>query len=153
MKPTNRNLALVLGLLLLVIVLSPFVIGMLMGNMMASGMMGSGMMGNMMGSDMMGNMTGSDMMGNMMGSGQMSGWTWGAMLALNSLRMIAILAALIVGGLLLLRSLTDRSSRRDERGATALELLQRRYAAGDISQADYERMRQELLPLPTLQPR
>lgn len=148
MKPTNRNLALVLGLLLLVIVLSPFVIGMLMGNMMASGMMG-----NMMGSGMTGNMTGSMMGSGMMGSGQIGGWTWGLMLALSSLRTIAILAALIVGGVLLLRSLTDLSSRRGETGTTPLALLQRRYAAGDISQAEYERMRQELLPLPTLQPR
>ncbi|HEY0736089.1 MAG TPA: SHOCT domain-containing protein [Herpetosiphonaceae bacterium] len=143
MKLTNRQLFFMLALLILVIVLLPIVIGMLVGNVMASGMMG-----NMMGSGMMG----SGMPGNMMGSGQMSGGSWGVMLALSSLRMIAILAALIVGGLLLVRSLTDLSSRRGD-GATALELLQRRYAAGQLTQAEYERMRQELLPPATLQPR
>lgn len=139
MKLTNRQLIFMLGLLILVIVVLPIVIGMLMGNMLASGMMGSGMMGNMA--------------GNMMSSGQISGGSWGVMLALGSLRMIAILAALIVGGLLLVRSLTDLSARRGERGTTALELLQRRYAVGDITQAEYERMRQELMPPATLQPR
>ena len=95
MKPTTRNLVLVLALLLLMIVLLPIVIGMLMGNMMASGMMGSGMMGNMM--------------GGMMGSGQISGWSWGLMMALASLRTIAVLGALIIGGLLLVRALQDQS--------------------------------------------
>ena len=138
MKLTNRQLFFILGLLLLVIVVLPIVIGMLMGNILASGMMGSGMMGNMT--------------GNMIGSGQMSGGSWGVMLALSSLRLIAILAALIVGGLLLVRALTDLSARHGD-GATALELLQRRYAVGDITQAEYERMRQELMPQATLQPR
>ncbi|HEY0601984.1 MAG TPA: SHOCT domain-containing protein [Herpetosiphonaceae bacterium] len=134
MKLTNRQLFFMLALLILVIVLLPIVIGMLVGNVLASGMMG-----NMMGS-------------GMMGSGQISGGSWGMMMALGSLRLIAILAALIIGGLLLVRSLTDLPSRRGD-GAPPLELLQRRYAAGEITQADYERMRQELLPPTTLQPR
>lgn len=102
MKLTTRNLVLVLGLLLLVIVLLPIVIGMLMGNMMASGMMGSGMMG-------------SGMMGGMMGSGQISGWSWGLMMALASLRTIAVLGALVIGGLLLVRALQDQSRQPGQR--------------------------------------
>lgn len=130
MKLTNRQLFFMLALLILAIVFLPIVIGMLMGNVLASGLMGSGMMG----------------------AGQISGGSWGMMLALGSLRLIAILAALIIGGLLLVRSLTDRPPRRGD-SAAPLELLQRRYATGDITQAEYERMRQELLPQATLLPR
>jgi hypothetical protein len=83
MKATTRNLALILGALILVILLSPVVMGALMGPGMMSGMMG--------------------------GSG-MSGWTWGLLLALDSLRMVATVAALVVGAVLIARTLTQRPS-------------------------------------------
>lgn len=122
MKRSIRSLFIILCVLLLVIVISPVV----MANIMGPGMM-NGMMGGMMG-----------------GAAQLSGWSWGLMIALATLRVIAVVGALVVGTLLLVRTLSDPARRAAGAGPTAIELLQRRYAAGEISAAEYEQMRQVL---------
>jgi len=69
------------------------------------------------------------MMGNY-GYGGGVGWFGGLMMLL------------FMGALVVLRALFP-TPRRDERGTT-LAVLQRRYAAGEISEAEYERARRVL---------
>jgi putative membrane protein len=88
--------------------------------------------------------------GGVMGPGMMwgygapahgTGWIWG----LGWLVMLAFWGALIVGGILLVRWLIDRSHARGDLGADDPQaVLRRRYAAGEIDQATHERMKQEL---------
>jgi putative membrane protein len=79
-------------------------------------------------------------------SPSVGGWAWGLGMVLGMVAMLAFWAALILGIVLLVRwalgsrpSLTDESSQDD-----ALAILRRRYAASEIDQATYERMRREL---------
>jgi putative membrane protein len=61
------------------------------------------------------------------------------------LAMLAFWGALIVGGLLLVRWLiTPSHAPSSPGGDDALALLRRRYAAGEIDQATYQRMRRDL---------
>jgi putative membrane protein len=120
MSKDHRTLLIVLGVLVLI-----FLIGPLLGG----GMMGQGMM------------RGHDPQG-MLG---INGWTWGLTMALGLLSMFAFWSALIVGIVLLVRWLagTYAGSNGVEEDL-ALETLRRRYAAGEISHEEYERMRKAL---------
>jgi putative membrane protein len=74
-----------------------------------------------------------------------SGWLWGLGMGLGGLVMLAFWGALIAGGILLVRWLIDRPHTWGDPGtADPLDILRRRYAAGEIDQATYERMKQEL---------
>ena len=61
------------------------------------------------------------------------GWVMG-------LVMVAVLAVVIVLGIRLVNR-TDRSHQREE---SALEVLKKRYARGEISQEEYRTMREDL---------
>jgi putative membrane protein len=70
----------------------------------------------------------------------MDGW------ALGGLVMLAFWSALIVGVVLLVRSLTGVPAAQGQppHRESPLDILKRRYAAGEIRQEEYDRMRQEL---------
>ncbi|MBI3970528.1 MAG: SHOCT domain-containing protein [Chloroflexi bacterium] len=111
----------------------------MMGGPVGWGMMGPWMMG------------GSGAAG---GPANVGGWTWTAAMLLGWLSMLAFWGALIVGAILLVRWFAGAAGRSGEAngaagaagrgGDTALEILRRRYAAGEITQDEFERMRQVL---------
>ncbi|MDA1183955.1 MAG: hypothetical protein O2930_04810 [Acidobacteria bacterium] len=81
----------------------------------------------------------SDMVGSMMGTGpgtpgmmQAPGWTWG-------LSMFAFCGVLLIGLALVVRALGMNRRRR----GSLLDVLERRYAAGDLTREQYEKMRRE----------
>ena len=116
----HRRLLIVLGVLVVIFLLGP---------LLGGGMMGQGMM------------WGPDSQG-MLG---INGWAWGLIMALGLLSMFAFWGAIIVGIVLLVRWIAGtndvpNSAEEDP----ALEALRRRYAAGEISHEEYERMRKTL---------
>ena len=116
----HRGLLIVLGVLVVIFLLGPLVGG---------GMMGQGMMG----------------IHDPQGILGINGWAWGLVMALGLLSMFAFWGAIIVGIVLLVRWLTGTNGapKRAEEDP-ALEALRRRYAAGEISHEEYERMRKAL---------
>ena len=120
MSKDHRGLLIVLGVLVVI-----FLIGPLLGG----GMMGQGMMGAHDPQGILG----------------INGWAWGLMMALGLLSMFAFWGAIIVGIVLLVRWLTGTNAGpNDAEEDPALEALRRRYAAGEISHEEYERMRKAL---------
>ena len=110
----NQALIVALALLLAIVLLVPT----LGGGMMGGGMMGPGMMG-----------------------GQGSGWAWG----LGWLVTAAFLGIVGVGAVWLVRALggdTDGGAPRPL--GAPLDILKRRYAAGELSREQYDEMRQVL---------
>jgi len=91
-------------------------------------------------------MLGGGMMsgGGMMNGYGWNGWSWGTML-LGSLGMIVFWIAVVGVIVWLMRGNSD-PVRRDSKvdSTTNLELLQRRFAAGEINQAQFESARHEL---------
>jgi putative membrane protein len=125
----NRGLLTLLVVLILIIL-----VGALLG-----GMMGPGMMWGM----------GPGMMWGYGGSATApttGGWAWGLGMALGMLATLAFWGALIVGIVLLVRWAFAQIPGGPGRVGTddALAILRRRYAAGEIDQATYERMKREL---------
>ena len=124
MRSEYRGLLIFLAVLVLVVLLLP---------MLGVGMMGPGMMG-----------------GYWAPGSQPAGWSWGWGLAMGfgMLAMLAFWGALIVGVVLLVRWLITATGGSGGSGAraeeTALDVLKRRYAAGEITAEEYARMRQEL---------
>ena len=107
----------------------------------------SGLLGGMMGPGAVWNM-GPGMMWGYGGSGAApaGGWGWSLAMVLGMIAMLAFWAAIIVGVALLARwalGLTPGAT-----GASAADdpqaILRRRYAAGEIDQTTYERMKREL---------
>ena len=90
-------------------------------------------------------LTGGMMGPGMMGSGGMSGrgWAWGLGMGLAGLSMLAFWGALIVGIGLLFRALGGRRKEGHWR-ASPIDILKRRYAAGELSREQYEQMRQDV---------
>ena len=136
MNTRNRGLVITLGVLLLIVLLGPVRgWGMRGGGAVGWGIMGPGMMGGYVGSP-----------------STAVGWTWGAAMLLGWLAMIAFWGALIVGAILLVRWLgVGHAAGRAAAGASGgapgedpLDILRRRYAAGEISQEEFDRMRQTL---------
>jgi putative membrane protein len=120
MSKDHRGLLIVLGVLVVI-----FLIGPLLG-------------GGMMGQRMMGDHGPQGILG-------INGWAWGLIMALGLLSMFAFWGAIIVGIVLLVRWLTGTTVGSDDAEEDpALEALRRRYAAGEISQEEYERMRKAL---------
>lgn len=89
-------------------------------------------------------LTGGMMWPGMMGPGEMParGWAWGLGMGLAGLSMLAFWGALIVGAVLLVRALGGR--RRGHWRASPVDILKRRYAAGELSREQYEQMRQDV---------
>lgn len=119
MRTQNRGLLVALVTLVLVVLLGP---------LLGGGMMGPGMMGWYGGP-----------------GSRVGGWAWGLGMGLGWLSMLAFWGALIVGVVWLVRAFggdTDGAARRGEE--SALDILKRRYAAGEITREEYEQMRRTL---------
>lgn len=95
MNISNRKLMTILGLALIVLIGSPFIMGM----WGSSGMMASGMMGNSGMAGMMGNSNMAGMMGTSMHSGQMT-----LMMTVSTLRTLAWIATIFVALVLVVRT-------------------------------------------------
>ncbi len=117
MNSNNRGLLVVLAGLVIIVVLMP--------------VLGGGMMGP-------GGMWGFGGPGAPVGTG---GWTWGLGMGLGALAMLAFWGAIIVGVVLLVRSLAGPAA-GSRGGESAVDILKRRYAAGEITREEYEQMRQ-----------
>lgn len=78
----------------------------------------------------------------------MMGWYggWGMMGWFGGVGMLLLLIGLVALGILLARG--SQSVERQMPSDTATDVLRRRYAAGEISQQEFERMRQELTAAP-----
>jgi len=98
------------------------------------GMMGGGMM-NMMGSGGMMNMMGTNMMGGSFGGG--SWWLWSIV---GILFWIALLVALILLIIWLYKKVTGQATN----GGSALEILKKRFAKGEITKKEFESMKKGL---------
>ena len=101
----------------------------------------SALMGGMMGPDF----AGSDQTGRgPFGPGMMRGhgWMWGLGMGFGGLVMVAFWGVVIVGVILLIRSVGGAQGGLWHE--TPLNLLKRRYATGQITREQYEQMRKDL---------
>ena len=74
-----------------------------------------------------------------------AGWSWALVMGLGGLAAVAFWAALIVGVALLVRSLSSPSRVQSPASReTPLEILERRYASGELSEEEFQRMGQTL---------
>jgi putative membrane protein len=55
------------------------------------------------------------------------------------------LVIIIVGIIYLVKEFTGGGQRKEDKGETALDILRKRYARGEISKEEFERMRDELM--------
>jgi putative membrane protein len=124
MSSNDRRLKVLFGALLAVLVLSALVGGSVIG----PGTMGPGMM-----------------WGYGSGAAPIAS-SWGISMALGMLGMLAFWIALIVGVVLLVRWAAGQVAPPNASTGTdePVAILKRRYAAGEIDQATYERMKDEL---------
>ena len=92
-----------------------------------------------------GGMMGPGMMWGYDGTAHVSGWSWGLGMAFGWIGMLAMLGAVVLGGILFARWVTDHPSMGSGTHVEdARSILRRRYAAGEIDQATFERMKREL---------
>jgi putative membrane protein len=119
-------LLILLGVLLVLVLLGP-----LIGGLMGWGGMGPSMMGEY------GQPT--------MAPGRAS-WAWGLAMGFGGLMMLAFWGVLIVGVALLVRwlSVTTTGSGEPPHRESPQDILKRRYAAGEVTQEEYERIRHQL---------
>jgi len=122
----NRNLFIALGVLVVFLLLGP----MLVGGMMGPGFTGPGMMG----------------WGYPGGATSGNGWLWGLGMGLGGLMMLAFWGVLIGGIVLFVRWIAGQRASGTTPSATEdpMTILRRRYAAGEIDQQTFERMRSDL---------
>ncbi len=97
------------------------------GGMMGAGMMGGGMMKMMAGG------------GNMMG-GSLGGGLWWLWSIVGMLFWIALLVALILFIIWLYKKVTGQTTN----GSSALEILKKRFAKGEITKKEFESMKKEI---------
>jgi putative membrane protein len=123
MDKTTRTLLIASGLLLVVALISSA----LMGGMMGPGFIGSGQASQ-----------------GTFGPGMMRGhgWMWGLGMGFGALVMAAFWGVVIVGVILLIRSVSG--GHLGPWHDTPLNLLKRRYASGQITREQYEQMRKDL---------
>ena len=116
------------------ILFGALVLVLLIGTLLGGGMMGPGGMG----SGMMWGYGGTQPSG--------PGWIWGLTMGFGMLLMLAFWVAVILGVVLLVRWAMGTTSRAtdESRPENPLDILRRRYAAGEIDQATYQRMQREL---------
>ena len=71
------------------------------------------------------------------------GWGWGL---IGMLLMLLFWVLIIVGGILLVRWALEQSGRgyRLSQGESALDILKKRYASGEITKEEFERMKADL---------
>lgn len=121
LNTNNRPLLIVLGALLLITLIGPWLLG---------GIMGPGVI------------WGFGLYSIPLRTG---GLTWGLVMVFGWLIMLAFWSALIIGAVLLTRWLGGMGTFSGGAGRElAILVLRRRYAAGEITQEEYEQMRQEL---------
>jgi putative membrane protein len=118
MQGNNRGLWILFGVLILIALLGPMFAG-------GWGMMGPGMMGP----------------GMMWGPGGNGATGWGIWMLLGWLSMLAFWGAVILGIVLVVRAVAGSGGRAED---SAIEILRRRYAAGEITREEYEAMRADL---------
>ena len=70
------------------------------------------------------------------------GGTWGLGMGMGGLAMLAFWGALIVGVVLVARTLGGGRGRR--RHGSPVDIAKRRYAAGEITRDEYEQLRKDL---------
>jgi len=123
MDRTTRTLVIALGVLLVMALL----FSALMGGMMGPGVISSGQPGQ-----------------ETFGPGMMRGhgWMWGLGMGFGALVMVAFWGVVIVGIVLLIRSVSGTHGGLWHE--TPLNLLKRRYASGQITREQYEQMRKDL---------
>ncbi|SRR5581483_1568345 len=121
---TNRGLVITLVVLVAVVLLVPAV---------GMGVLGPGMMGP-------GMMWGFGRSGAFAGG---PGWMWGLGMGLGGLAMLAFWAAVIIGIILLVRALSG-DHHRPGAGESPLDILKRRFAAGELNREQYDEMRRTL---------
>jgi putative membrane protein len=126
-----RTLGTVVVILILVAVLGSLLGGGMMGSTWPAGMMGPGMIRGFRAPE---------------GAPILAGRAWGLAMAIGMLAMLAFWGALIVGVVLLVRWIAGLTPPAAGPGGAEepLAILRRRYAAGEIDQATYERMKREL---------
>lgn len=111
----------------------------LLGTVLGSAMMGTGWGGGMMGPGMMWGY------GASAGPAAAAGWPWAIGMGFGWLAMIALWAAVVLGIVLLVRWVVGAAPQETTRlTVEPLTILRRRYAAGEIDQETYERMKREL---------
>ena len=121
MHTENRGLLIILLVLVVVVVLGP---------LLGGGMMGPGMMWGW---------------GAPGAPPAVGGWGWGLAMGLGWLAMLAFWGALIVGVVLLVRGLgSSIAGPTGKSTESPLEILKRRYAAGELTREEYDQMRQVL---------
>lgn len=77
------------------------------------------------------------------GMGGWYGWGWGF---IGMLFMLLFWVLIVVGGILLVRWALEQfgGGQRPSPGESALDILKRRYASGEITKEEFERMRADL---------
>lgn len=100
----------------------------------------------LLGTTIGGGVVGPGMMGPYGGyrTGNFGGWTWGLGMGLGWLTMIVFWAAIVGSAIWLVTAMTAGSRGTQPREETPLDVLKRRFAAGEITAEDYERMRRTL---------
>ena len=127
MSADHRGLTLLLIILVALVVVGPLMVGTMMG---PGVMMGPGMM------------WGPSTQG---AAPNMPGWTWGLGMTFGWLAMRAFWGVLSVGWVLGVRWAAGPQPHATQPAADSPgDILKRRYAAGEIDQATYTRMRQEI---------
>lgn len=114
MNDTTRKLLIIIGIVVLI------VLGL---STLAGGMMGAHMY-------------------TPQGLGDRRGWMWGFGMGLGGLTMLVFWGAVIAGIVLLVRQVGQGGSAASRE--TPIDVLKRRYAAGEITQEQYEQMKQDL---------
>jgi putative membrane protein len=127
MKQSNRGLFALLGVVALVLLLGPLLMGGMAGAGVGPGMMGWGYAPQ-----------GGVNTGN--------GWGWGLGMGLSGLMMLAFWGALIVLVVRLVGRPSDQSTTTTDPAPSdePLAILRRRYARGEIDEPTYQRMKTEL---------
>ncbi len=113
----NTGLIVVVVIILLVVLIGPF---MFMGTMMGPGMMGGWHMGQ-----------------GMMGYGYGYGFNWIAAI-LQTILFVVFLGLIVFGAYYLISGGRLKSSEK------SLDIIKERYAKGEISKEDYDKMKKEL---------
>ncbi len=72
------------------------------------------------------------------------GWNGGWGMGFGWIFMILFWGLILVGIVALVRWFSDQSFARGSRGKTALEILQERYARGEIKKEEFEQMKRDI---------
>jgi putative membrane protein len=71
-------------------------------------------------------------------------WDYGWGMGFGWLFMVLFWALVILGVVFIFKMISDRS-RPAEKGETALDILKKRYAKGEITKEEFERMKDDLM--------